>query len=440
MAQTEEVAGMSAEMKEKVEKMVVDALAKKAQADEEARLAAVRKTSVVDDDPILGQTSSMDRLIYKRAGDERVIEIQKRSDELYLLSQITKQHPSKTKLWSEFRGFQTELSKAMAAGTTGSGAEWIPTGFSADLIDRVRLELVVASIHDRIVMPTNPFKSPIVSSDATGYLIPESVAEPESVTRITASNAGTRQVTFTAKKLAGRVVFSEEMNEDSIIPVLPMLRQNLIIALATAQERATINGDVSGTHMDSDTTGTTDARKAWNGYRKTALAGAKIDFAGGITQAKFRAVRAALGKYGVSPSKLCWIVGIAGFNQLLALNLSADSKDVFITPDKYGAGITDRLVGEVGRLDGIPVIITEHIREDLNATGIYDGITTTKTIMILANRQSFQYGDRRMVTIKTADDIQTDQTILVVTQRIDFEAVPNPATEKIVGIGYNIAV
>ncbi|MBU0650249.1 phage major capsid protein [Patescibacteria group bacterium] len=432
---------MTPEVKGIVKAMVEEALSKRIKEDEEKRLAAVRKTAPVDesDQFSINDNGRMGTLIYKRSADPNVIEMQKKSDELYLLSTITKQHPGKTKLWNEFRHFQSELSKAMAAGTAGSGAEWIPTGFSADLIDRVRLELVVASIHDRISMPTNPFKSPIVSSDATGYLIPESAADPESVTRIVSSAPGTRQVTFTAKKLAGRVIFSEEMSEDSIIPVLPMLRQNVITALATSQETATINGDTAGVHQDSDVTNTKDSRKAWDGYRKLALAGAKIDFAGTISQAKLRTVRKVLGKYGVTPSKLCWIVGIAGFTHLLNLNQASNSQDVLITPDKYGASIADRLPGEVGRIDNIPVIISEHVREDLNETGVYGGLVNTKTIILLANRPSFQYGDRRVITIKIAEDIQTDQTILVATQRIDFEAVPNPATETIVGVGYNIA-
>jgi len=430
--------GMTAETKEVVGKMVMDMLAKRDKDDEEARLAVMRKTAAVDDDPVRAG-SGMNSLIYKRSANPQILEMQQKADELYLLSQITKQSPSKTRLWGEFRGCQSELSKAMAAGASGSGAEWIPTGFSADLIDRVRLELVVASIHDRIAMPTNPYKSPIVSSDSMGYLIPESVTEPESGTMITASDVGTRQVTFAAKKLAGRVVFSEELNEDSIIPILGMLRQNIITAMATAQERATISGDTTVPHMDSDVTGLRDARKAWTGYRKTALAAAKVDCAGVLTQANLRAIRKGLGKYGVSPSKLCWIVGVAGFNHLLALNAATNHADVFITPDKYGSGVLDRLNGEVGRIDGVPVIVTEHIREDLNATGVYDGgLIQTKTIVILANRPAFQYGDRRDVKMKTADDAQTDQTILVITQRVCFEAVPNPATEKIVGIGYNI--
>jgi HK97 family phage major capsid protein len=429
--------GLTPEIQGQVEKMVKDALEKKTKEEEGIRLATIRKTAVVDDEERSRSNGSMDTLIYKRSTDPHTVELQSKSDELYLLGTITKQHPTKTKLWNEFRSSQSELSKAMYAGT-GVGAEWVPTGFSADLMDRVRLELVVASIHNRISMPTNPFKSPIVASDSTGYLIPESIASPETQTKIKSSDVGTKQVIFTAQKLAGRVIFSEELSEDSIIPMLPMLRQNIITALVTSQETATVNGDTTVPHQDSDVTDANDSRKAWKGYRKLALAGAKLDCGGAINQVKLRTVRKNMGVYGVSSSKLCWIVGISGFSQLLALNDAVNNQDVMLTPDKYGASITDRIPNEVGRIDNIPVIISEYVRENLNATGVYDGITTTKTIIILAFRPGFQYGDRRLITIKTTENIETDQTILVATQRIDFEPALNPLTEKVVGIGYNI--
>jgi len=50
------------------------------------------------------------------------------------------------------------------------------------------------------------------------------------------------------------------------------------------------------------------------------------------------------------------------------------------TVDKYGQFATV-LNGELGKIDGIPVIVSEKIRENLNASGVYDGTTTTKTLL-----------------------------------------------------------
>jgi HK97 family phage major capsid protein len=434
---------LSAETKEVVEKMIDDAIKKRRQEDEQQRLKEIRKTSFeVEDDkksPLI--TGNLNDIIYKSSTDPQIIELQKKSDEIYLLATILKVSPTETKLWKDFLRLQSKLSKAMATATTGAGAEWIPTGFSAELTDRVRLELRVAALHTRVPMPTNPYKSPVVSADAVGYLVPEvTTSSPVESDKVKASTPGTKQATFVAKKLGARVLFSEELNEDSIIPILPFLRENIITALATSQETATINGDESATHMDADVTDSKDARKAWKGYRKLAHPDAKLDLGGTLSQSKLRTIRKNMKKYGVDVTKLCWVVGVSGLAHLLALNKAENNRDVFITPDRYGANITPamRVPGEQGRIDTVPVIVSEHIREDLNALGVYDGTTTTQTIIVLIYRPALQYGDRRGVTVKMDENIETDQTVLVATQRVAFEEILDSSTERIVGLGYNL--
>lgn len=403
--------------KEQVKKMVTEAVAKGKRQ---------KGAWVADDDADAGGID-----ISKSSADPKVKDFQKRSDDVYLMSKILRQDAKTLRIYKNFE--ESELAKAMAAATSGSGLEWVPTAFSADLIDKVRLALKVAALHKRIDMPTNPYKLPVVSSDATAYLISEATSDTE--TKITASTPGTKNVTLTAIKLAGRVLFSEELTEDSIIPVLGFVKSNISTALAVAQEDATINGDTSGTHQDSDVTSANDARKAYNGYRKLALSGAKVDCSS-FTIDNLRSIRKAMGKYGVDPSKLAWVTGISVYSQLLSLKDSSGNPMV-ITVDKYGPNATI-MTGELAKVDGCPVIVSEKIREDLNDSGVYDGSTTTKTLICLVYVPGFVYGDRRRVTIKTKEEIETDQQLLVATQRLDFEDVIDASTEKIVGLGYNI--
>ncbi|HAW49716.1 TPA: phage major capsid protein [bacterium] len=415
------------ERKEEEEKLRIE-------KEEAERLRVERKT-----DYSVAKTLShpCDELIYKSSKKSDMIELQQKSDEILILSTLLKRDPRETKLWKDFKGGHSELEKAMARSVSGAGAEWIPTAFSADLIDRVRMASIVAKIHDRITMPSNPYTLPIVGSDSVAYRVPEATDVPENVPKIKASRPGTRKVTFSATTLGVRVIFSEELNEDIIIPILPFLRQNIILALAAGQETTVINGDISATHMDNDVTDALDARKSWNGYRKTAIPGAKIDLGGTLSLEKLRSIKKALRKYGIYPSELCWIVGTSGLDQILGLNSSTAPRDLVLTPDKYGPNITNLIEGEQCRVDNIPVMVSEHVREDLNASGVRDGVTVNKTIIILVHRRSFMFGDRRLVTIKTAENIETDQTLLVVTQRLDFQAL-QPTTDPLVGIGYNL--
>ena len=407
--------------KEEIQKMITDVMSKV------NRIRNKGEFSLNTESP----AGSLQYAFTKSSVDPKVISFQKKADDIYLVSKLLKQSPKTLRIWKDLQDH--ELVKAMDTETAGEGAEWVPTGLSAEVIDRVRLELKVGNLHTRLPMPTNPYQIPIVSSDPTAYLVAESTADVS--TKIIASDKGTSDRTLTAKKLGARVLFSEELSEDSIVPVLPELKNNIVVALKTGVEDCTINGDTSGTHQDSDVTSAADARKAWLGYRKMAQSAAKVDIST-FNADVLRTIRKKMGVYGVNPVNLAWVVGISGYIQMLGIK-DDQNNPMVTTIDKYGPNATI-LTGELAKFDGSPIIVSEKVRETLNASGVYDGTTTTKTEIILVYRPGFRFGDRRKVTIKTDEDIETDQTILVATLRMAFAAMHDYTTEYMVGLGYNL--
>ncbi len=357
---------------------------------------------------------------------DEVITFQKMADDIYITSQLLKTDPRSLKSYKDMVDFGRTVGILKYAGNdsleTGYGAEWIPTNFSADMIDMIKLELKVSALHPRISMPSDPFKIPGKKSSSSAKLVANGVAP-------TGSRVGTRQIVLNAIKLMDYVPVTYEMEEDSIIPILPMVKADLAIALAEGNEDATINGDTTASHQDSDVTDGEDPRKAWKGYRKLVLSGAKQDL-GTLSIANVRNIRKKMGKYGIDVKNLAYVTGISGYNQLMGLD---DVKTI----DKYGPMATI-LTGELAKLDGIPIIVSEKIREDLNASGVYDGTTTTKTALLLVRRDAFLYGDRREVVIETDRVIKSQTTDLVASQRVAFEPRFDATTETIVGLGYNL--
>lgn len=391
-----------------------------------------RKTDFVSgrEDGIMSVNKNLDSILKSEGGSESEREWKRRSDDIYLISKLLKVNPRRLKSWKSFEaGSTSELRKAMDSATAAEGLEWIPTEFSSELADLVKLEFKVGSLFRRLSMPTNPFKMPIVASDATGYLISESTSD--TATKITASTPGTGNVELSAVKIAGRVLFSEELVEDSIIPVVDFVKRSLSRSLAEAFEDAVINGDTAGTHQDFDVTAATDARKAWDGLRKMCQSGNKVDL-GTFNTAGLRQLRQKLGKYGVMPSDLAWITGTTGAVKFL--NLAE-----VVTVDKYGPNATV-VTGEIGKFDGIPIVISEKIREDMNSNGVFDGTDQDKTAVLLVWKPGFIIGDRRSVTVKTFEDIQTDQTILVATARWEFEDLYPAANNNTIAMGRNISL
>ena len=329
--------------------------------------------------------------------------------------------------------FQT-IAKAMST-TDAVGGDWVPGSFSNDLITAMKLQLKVAALHTRINMPTNPYTFPVAGADAVAYLA--SQATSDTASKLKASTPGTGDgLTFSAKKLAARILASEELTEDSIIPILPYLRDQIVSALATAEETATINGDTAGGHMDSDVVDADDARKTFDGYRKLAPAVSKVDLGAAFNVEGVRGIRAKMGKYGVDPSKLAYITSIVGYFKLLDIKDAAGNSPI-MTLDKYGPNATI-LTGELAKFDNIPIVVSEHVRQDLNATGVYDGVTTTKTELLTVYRPALVYGDRRQVRVRTKEDFETEQIIIVGSQRLDFKALVAGANQPIIGVGYNL--
>jgi len=351
-------------------------------------------------------------------GDE--LEYQKRADNLYLIGEMLKVNPRNTMLFSKYSQDQ-EFVKAM---DTTENADWVPTQLSAKLQDEIHLALKVAALHGRVPMPTQPYELPYVAGQTTAYLVGESTEEDSP--RIKKSKMTSAKVTFDAKKIGARVLLSEEITEDSIIPVLPLIKKDIKRALTFAIEDATINGDTTGVHQDSDVVLAKDARKAWMGYRMRAQA--SLDLVNVLTATKMRILRGLMGVYGVNPTDLALVVSIAGYLQLIDL-------DEVKTVDKYGNNATI-IKGELAKLDNIPIVVSEKSRDDLNVAGVYDGITETRTGISLVYKDALLFGDRRAVTVKTDFDIERDQNILVVTQRLAFNPV-FADTETFAAYAYN---
>lgn len=331
-----------------------------------------------------------------------------------------------------FAGRWQSMLRAMDVDTAAEGTEWVPTGIGATLHEKVRAAGRVANLFASIDLPTNPWKWPIEGADAVAYR----VAEPTSdtATKVTASTAGTAAATFDAEILGGRILFSRSLEADSALAILGYAEGKLAQAHADAVEKAIIDGDTDGTHMDSDIgASTTAAVTSWDGLRKRGLANNSTD--GGnnaLTATDLRTIRAAMGKYGVNPGNLAWILPLGPYFDLL-------DDDDFRTVDKYGPGATI-LNGELGKIDGIPVIISEHGREDLNASGVYDGVTTDRTFGLIVNRGEYALGRRMAMDVEADDSIyrETYQRVVVAFQRLDFQNISGAAGTDDVGIAYNV--
>ena len=326
-------------------------------------------------------------------------------------------------------GLRREGVKALTTTGTGTGAEFVPRDLATEVWRRLYLESQIAQmmLAREVEMPTDPWDMPMLLTRPKFYR--NNVQNREA----RASTPGTGKFTLATQKCMALVQYSYEVNEDSIIAMLPMLQRLLGEAAAESLESMLINGDSAATHMDADITDPDDVNKTWDGWRKLALASSalKVDMStGGIVRANLLSIKRQLGKWGRRPSDLLWISGGLTENQFLGL-------DEVITADKRGSAGTT-ITGQINSYLGIPIVVSEVAREDLNAAGVYDGVTTTKGALLLVNLAQFILGNRRDFMIETDRNIKSQTIDIVASFRKAFKPAETPgALSRTLAIGYN---
>jgi len=351
------------------------------------------------------------------------------------LDQGEVEHPAacKNMLTSYYaREVLVPMLRAFGTGAAGEGAEWVPTGISTQFVEEFELEKRVAMIFRDMPLPTNPWNLSVQSGVTVARIAAEGTA-------LTSANFGTAVISFDATKLGEFYALPEELNEDSAPAILAIARQEVVEAQVRARETIILNGDDSGGgHMDADVVAATDARKLAKGLRKLGLDnsgnGGDVNFAAGAVTVPFLdLMRNQGGKFMTGVTDLAYIFGPTGYNQAVALTEVS-------SVDQIGNNAT-LITGALANFRGIPVMISDFIREDLNASGVQDGITTDRTVCHLVNLRRYWVGVRRPIRSRVMMDLpDQDRWLLASYSRIDFKGHAQGATETSTVVGRNIQV
>lgn len=301
-------------------------------------------------------------------------------------------------------------------------AYWVPTGWAMEVREIIQINLVVANLFQRFRMPQDPFKFPINLTDSEGNYIPEVTAYTNPYAAADPTQLGQAltdaEATFAAKKIRARLITSGELNENAAVAMLPLMRNQIFKILGNSEESALLNGDTAAASsaLDDDIT-QYDCRAAIDGIRLFCQgASSMVDAGGTLTVAQLTStVRKSMGEYGVDHGgNLVWIAGPSSYLRCLGLTN-------FLTVDKYGPAAT-ALTGELGRVGGLPVVVSRKNRELLETTGLYLAAGTQgSTVMTLVRKDAFLIGDKRDVTLEVVRLPQTDQHDIIGMQRLDFQ-------------------
>jgi len=307
-----------------------------------------------------------------------------------------------------------EMTKLLDATTAGSGDEWVPTGMAAELWQDFFLANKVVSTLGVIPMPTNPFDIP-----AWGTATWRKATAGEATA---ASDPTTFKSTLTATELISEINWNYDLDEDALLAVMPTIRGEIVRSGAEIMDKFVMNADSTATatgniNLDDDTPAT-DAyylSAGQDGIRHYYLVdqtGQSTDINSTLDDAEWRAGVARMGKYAASVSD------VAAFTNVKTYLISLMGLTNVRTLDKYGPGATI-LTGELAKMDGIPLIVTEAIAlaED-DGKVCKTAASNDEGQIALVSRPMWSVGFRRQLLIEMERDIRKRIFVMVASLRI----------------------
>jgi HK97 family phage prohead protease/HK97 family phage major capsid protein len=288
---------------------------------------------------------------------------------------------------------QTKFGAAtiQKAGTHMASATW-ELEVSTNMEAEIRRRLVVAPLIRSISMNTNVMTIPVnPEAGVATWMANTSFG--------TTASAGTTQthqlkeITLNAYKVATAEYLAYEEEEDTLLILLPIVRDAMVRRVARAVDKAYLVGAGSGA----------DPVKGLGIYDATSVV--VPTNTGVCTIANLRAMRKDLGYWGLDPAEVVYVVSTDVYYDLL-------DDTTFQTMNQVGPQAT-LLTGQVGQVGNSPVLVSDSFGS--KAGGTSSATTNIGAICLAAG--NFLSGNQRGLRFDTQDLVETQRKVLVASLR-----------------------
>lgn len=198
------------------------------------------------------------------------------------------------------------------------------------------------------------------------------------------------QVILNAYRLISQTFMDNHVDEEVLVNLMPMLVESVARAHARAVDNAIINGSGSITGLDGYATASSVT---------PSIAGGDV-----LTAANLLTARKAMGKYGINPTDVAYIISQARYYELIEDSGFADITDV-------GSDIATKLTGAIGAVYGSPVIVSDSFAAEA------DGVPCAFAV----NTRNYAIPRLRGVTVETDYEVGNQRRVIVATQSLGFE-------------------
>jgi len=217
--------------------------------------------------------------------------------------------------------------------------------------------------------------------------------------------------TLSTKKLISTSYLGNETEEDAILPILPLIRESMVRSHARGIENAILAGDdADGVYGTSGATfeGLLHLARNDSDFTQSTTAFATDT----VTAAELLSMRKNMGKYGVNPADVVYVVSQRTYFELLE---DPEFQDANLVGD-----MATKLSGEIGQVFGSRVLLCDEFATP----------ATAKFAAIAVNPRNFVLPRLRGVTVESDYEVAAQRRVLVASQRIGFTDLIDGATSK----------
>ena len=219
----------------------------------------------------------------------------------------------------------------------------------------------------------------------------------ENRVQVSANTYQAKQVVLQAYRLISQTFMDNHVDEEVLVNLMPMLIDSVARAHARAVDSAILNGNGTFSGIEGFATASTGGALDLDG------ASVATGNSATLTAAMLLGARKSMGKYGVMPEDVAYIVSQKRYYDLLGDPEFSDITDV-------GSNIATKITGSIGAVYGSPVIISDNFAaEGAGASVAY-----------AVNLRNYVIPRLRGVSVEQDYEIGNQRRVLVASQSLGF--------------------
>ena len=310
------------------------------------------------------------------------------------------------------KGWETSYSKNLmekAGINYAANAGDIAQEVSTQIEKEIMLELKLAQAFREITINSQTQVLPIQTDagPAAWGSNTDTAGNLENRPQVTNVQYNAKQVILKATRLISTTFMDNNIDEEVLVNLMPMLVESVARAHARAVDDAVLNGTSGGSQAFDGL----EALAGSNSFT-TSVAAAGT---GVVDAADFLSARKLMGKYGMMPEDLIYVVSQKRYYDLIADAGFADITDV-------GSDVATKITGSVGSIFGTPVVVSDQ----LEAEG------ASATVGYAVNVRNHVIPRLRGVSVEQDYEVLNQRRVIVASQSLGFnQLVANNGTTDV---------